>query len=57
LPKIKDTHSFKLVEYIRFKCKFNIAKNENEEFANILTSSKIAENDILMPKNDVIKSK
>jgi hypothetical protein len=58
LSKIKDIHSFKLVECIRFKYRFNIDKSEKDEFTNILTSSKlIAQNDILIPKNNVIKSK
>jgi len=39
--KSNDIHLFKLVEYIRIKQAFNIAKNENNEYANKLTTSKL----------------
>jgi hypothetical protein len=38
---IKDINSLKLVEYGKFKYKFNTAKNENVEYANKPTTFKL----------------
>jgi hypothetical protein len=37
----QDIHSFKSIEYIKYNNKFNIAKNENDESANKLTTFKL----------------
>jgi hypothetical protein len=39
--KIKDIHLLKLLKYIIFKYKFNIAKKENDESANKITTFKL----------------
>jgi hypothetical protein len=37
----KNIRSFKLVKYLRYKHKFNIIKNINDEYVNKFTSPKV----------------
>jgi len=55
--KQNNIYLFTSIEYIRYNNIINIAKNINDETANILTTSKLIAYNGIMPTNNMIKSK
>lgn len=56
--KKNDINSFKMMEYIRYKYKFNaVYKNEKDKYVNIFTSTKLIVKNYTMSINNVIKFK